>query len=175
MAYLLDYIKSRWASKGSVVTAGVPPETRVDHMPVSRALVACHLAASPELLQGEATETAIFTALSDPLFLQTGPRGLAQQLIGAGLSADLEPLVKLLTVLTQEVTRRMYIEAASQRPEAIGIRLFPLHTSTDSTIQALCSADAHGLGAGVYPFAAVPDNPTPGQPCAFYIRVVTQD
>ncbi|MEO6145990.1 MAG: hypothetical protein ABIT70_02865 [Sulfuriferula sp.] len=175
MAYLLDYIKSRWAPKGSVVTAGVPPETRVDHMPVSRALVACHLAASLQLPQGEATETAIFMALSDPLFLQTGPRGLAQQLIGAGLNADLEPLVKLLTVLTQEITRRMYIEAASQRSEAIGIRLFPLHNSTDAAIQTLCGADAHGLGTGVYPFTAVPDNPMPGQTCGFYIRVVTQD
>lgn len=175
MAYLLDYIKSRWAPKGSVVTAGVPPEARVDQVPVSRALVACHLAASPRLPQGDAVEAAIFAALSDPLFLQTGPRDLAQQLIAAGLDTDLEPLVKLLTVLTQEVTRRMYIEAASQRPEAIGIRLFPLHATQDPTIQALCVVDAHGLGSGVYPFTAVPDNPTPGQPCAFYIRVVTQD
>ncbi len=175
MAYLLDYIKSRWAPKGSVVTAGVPPEARVEQVPVTRELVARHLATSTLLPQGEAIETAIFKALSDPLFLQTGPRALAQQLIGAGLSADLEPLVKLLTVLTQEVTRRMYIEAASQRPEAIGIRLFPLHATMDPAIQALCAADAHGLGNGVYPFTAVPDNPTPGQPCAFYIRVVTQD
>lgn len=175
MAYLLDYIKSRWVPKGSVVTAGVPPEARVAQVPATRALVACHLAASPRLPQGEAAENAIFIALSDPLFLQTGPRQLARQLIAAGLSAELEPLVKLLTVLTQEVTRRMYIDAASQRPEAIGIRLFPLNASADPAIQALCAADAHGLGAGVYPFAAVPDNPTPGQPCAFYIRVVTQN
>jgi len=109
------------------------------------------------------------------LFRQTGPRDLAQQLNAAGLNTDLEPLVKLLTVLTQEVTRRMYIEAASRRPEAIGIRLFPLHTTQDPAIQALCAADAHGLGRGVYPFTSVPDNPAPGQPCAFYIRVVTQD
>ncbi len=175
MAYLLDYIKSRWAPKGSVVTAGIPPEARVEQVPVTRALIARHLAASSRLPQSAATENAIFMALSDPLFLQTGPRALAQQLIAAGLNAELEPLVKLLTVLTQEVTRRMYIDAASQRPEAIGIRLFPLHATADSVIQALCTANAHGLGAGIYPFAAVPDNPTPGQPCAFYIRVVTQN
>ncbi|MHB1175698.1 MAG: hypothetical protein ACYCZJ_11295 [Sulfuriferula sp.] len=175
MAYLLDYIKSRWVPKGSVVTAGVPPEARVDQLPVSRALVACHLAASPRLPQGEASETRIFKVLSDPLFLQAGPRVLAQQLIAAGLSAELEPLVKLLTVLTQEITRRMYIDAASQRPDVIGIRLFPLHASVGPAIQALCATDAYGLGAGVYPFTAVPDNPTPGQPCAFYIRIAVQD
>lgn len=175
MAYLLDYIKSRWAPKGSVVTAGVPPEARVEQVPVTRELIVRHLAASPRLSQGEPAENAIFMALSDPLFLQTGPRALAQQLIAAGFGAELEPLVKLLTVLTQEVTRRMYIDAASQRPEAIGIRLFPLHATADPVIQALCTANTHGLGSGVYPFAAVPDNPTPGQPCAFYIRVVTQD
>lgn len=175
MAYLLDYIKSRWAPKGSVVKAGVPPEARVEQVPVTRALVARHLAASLRLPQGEVTENAIFMALSDPLFLQAGPRPLALQLIAAGLAAELEPLVKLLTVLTQEVARRMYIDAASQRPEAIGIRLIPLHATADAAIQALCAADAHGLGSGVYPFTAVPDNPIPGQPCAFYIRVVTQD
>lgn len=175
MAYLLDYIKSRWVPKGSVVTAGVPPETRVEEVPATRELVARHLAASPRLPHDAVTENAIFMALSDPLFLQTGPRALAQQLIAAGLNAGLEPLVKLLTVLTQEVTRRMYIEAASRRPEAIGIRLFPLHAGADPVIQALCATDAHGLGAGVYPFAAVPDNPTPGQSCPFYIRVVTQN
>lgn len=175
MAYLLDYIKSRWVPKGRVVTAGVPPEARVEQVPVTRTLVARHLAASSRLPQGAATENAIFMALSDPLFLQTGPRPLAQQLIAAGLGAELEALVKLLTVLTQEVTRRMYIDAASRRPEAIGIRLFPLHATADATIQALCATDVHGLGAGVYPFDAVPDNPTPGQPCPFYIRVVTQN
>jgi len=91
MAYLLDYIKSRWAPKGSVVTAGVPPEARVEQVPVTRELVARHLAASTLLPQGEATETAIFKALSDPAVPANRParagaaayRGGAQRRSGA--------------------------------------------------------------------------------------------
>lgn len=172
--YLLNYIKARFAPKGSVVSAGVPPEERLDTVPVTRELIARHLAASPALPRDEAALDTLCTALSDPLFLQTGARPLAQQLIAAGLVAELEPLVKLLNVLTQEVTRRMYIDAARQRPGATGIRLIPLNATADATIHALCTADSHGLGAGVYPFDAVPDNPTPGQPCGFYIRIVTR-
>jgi len=175
MAYLLDYIKSRWAPKGSVVTAGVPPEQRVEQVPVSPGLIARHLAGAPALPQNEATQTMLYTALSDPLFIQTGPRVLAQQLIAHGLAAELEALVKLLTVLTQEVTRQMYIDAARNREGAVGIRLLPIAAQPDAEIAALCSADQHGLGAGAYPFDAVPANPTPGQPCGFYIRVVIKD
>jgi hypothetical protein len=88
MAYLLDYIKSRWAPKGSVVTAGVPPEQRVEAVPVTRALVATHLNASTALPHDAATLDCLVTALSDPLFIQTGARALAQQLIGDGLVAE---------------------------------------------------------------------------------------
>jgi hypothetical protein len=69
----------------------------------------------------------------------------------------------------------MYIDAAPQRDGAIGIRLLSVSSTPDPAIQALCRADTHGLGAGVYPFDAVPDNPAPGQPCGFYIRVVVQE
>ena len=175
MAYLLDYIKSRWAPKGSVVTAGVPPEPRVDTVPVTQSLVAAHLNATASLPHDIATLDSLVAALTDPLFIQTGARPLAQQLIADGLATELEPLVRLLTVLTQEITRRMYIAAAPQRDGAVGIRLLPVSAAPDPTIQTLCHANGYGLGAGVYPFNAVPDNPTPGQPCGFYIRVVVQD
>ncbi|MDR3391497.1 MAG: hypothetical protein P4L77_07130 [Sulfuriferula sp.] len=175
MAYLLDYIKSRWAPKGSVVTAGVPPEQRVDRIPVTPELISRHLAGAPALPQTDAAHTVLYTALSDPLFLQTGARQLAQQLIANGLDAELETLVKWLTVLTLEVTRQMYIDAARDRDGAIGIRLFPIAAQPEAGIAALCNADEYGLGAGVYPFDAVPANPTPGQTCGFYIRVVIDD
>lgn len=175
MAYLLDYIRSRWAPKGSVVTAGVPPEQRVEQVPVTPELIARHLAASPALPQHAAVQTLLYTALSDPLFIQTGPRVLAQQLIASGLEAELEALVKLLTVLTQEVTRQMYIDAARNRDGAIGIRLLPLAPQPDAVIAELCSANSYGIGIGAYPFDAVPANPTPGQPCGFYIRVVIRE
>ena len=173
MAYLLDYIKSRWAPKGSVVTAGVPPEQRVEHVPVTLALIEHHLAASPAIPQDSGDR--LYAALSDPLFIQTGPRVLAQQFIANGLHCELEPLVKLLTVLTQDVTRQMYIDAAPSRDGAIGIRLFPVSANPDAEIAALCTADGHELGPGVYPFNAVPANPTAGQPCGFYIRVVIKE
>lgn len=175
MAYLLDYIRSRWAPKGSVVTAGVPPEQRVEQVPVTPELIARHLAASPALPQHEAVHALLYSTLSDPLFIQTGPRGLAQQLIAGGLEAELEALVKLLTILTQEVTRQMYIDAARNRDGAIGIRLLPVSPQPDAVIVDLCSTDCCGMGVGVYPFDAVPANPTPGQPCGFYIRVVTRE
>jgi hypothetical protein len=170
MAYLLDYIKSRWAPKGSVVTAGVPPEQRVEQVPVTLALIERHLAASPAVAQGSGA--TLYAALSDPLFIQTGPRNLAQQLIASGLHSELEPLVKLLTVLTQDVTRQMYIDAAPNRDGAVGIRLLPVSANADTAVAMLCSVDSYGMGAGIYPFDAVPVNPTPGQPCGFYIRVV---
>lgn len=175
MAYLLDYIKSRWAPKGSVVTAGVPPEQRLDQVPVTPELIARHLSASPSMPQNEQTQAVLYTALADPMFIQTGPRALAQQLIANGLDTELEALVRLLTVLTQEVTRQMYIEAARDRDGAVGIRLLPVATQPPANIAVLCSTDQYGLGAGAYPFDAVPANPTPGQPCGFYIRVVIKD
>lgn len=170
MAYLLDYIKSRWAPKGSVVSAGVPPEQRVEQVPVTLALIQRHLAASPAVPQD--SDAILYTALSDPFFIQTGPRVLAQQLIANGLNSELEPLVKLLTVLTQDVTRQMYIDAAPSRDGAVGIQLLPVSPDHDAKVAVLCSTDMHGLGKGVYPFHAVPANPTPGLPCGFYIRVV---
>ncbi|MEQ1667071.1 MAG: hypothetical protein ABL868_01315 [Sulfuriferula sp.] len=173
MAYLLDYIKSRWAPKGSVVTAGVPPEQRLAQVPVTPELIDRHLAASPVVPQDSGA--TLYAALSDPLFIQTGPRVLAQQLIASGLNSPLEPLVKLLTVLTQDVTRQMYIDAAPNRDGAVGIRLFPVSVNPDAEIAALCAADCYGMGAGIYPFDAVPANPTPGQPCGFYIRVVIKE
>lgn len=175
MAYLLDYIKSRWAPKGSVVTAGVPPEQRVDQVPVTPDLIARHLAGAPSLPQNDTARSMLYAALSDPLFIQTGPRPLAQQLIAGGLDAELEILVKWLTVITLEVTRQMYIDAARHREGAVGIRLFPIASEPQAEIAALCTADSYGLGAGIYPFDAVPANPTPGQTCGFYIRVVLED
>ncbi len=173
MAYLFDYIKSRWAPKGSVVTAGVPPEQRVEQVPVTLALIQRHLAASPAIPQD--SDATLYAALSDPFFIQTGPRVLAQQLIANGLNSELEPLVKLLTVLTQDVTRQMYIDAAPSRDGAVGIQLFPVSPEHDAKIAVLCSTDMYGLGKGVYPFHAVPANPTPGLPCGFYIRVVIRE
>lgn len=174
--FLLDYIKQRWAPKGPVVNAGVPPESRPDQLPVNRELIAQHLAGCPDLPQDSATLEVLLHALSDPLFLQTGARALASELIQRGsIQADLERLVQLLNVLTNEITRRMYIDSARFKDGAIGIRLVSESPAPSSAIRLLVEQDSFGLGAGVYPFEQVPDNPTPGQRCGFYVRVATSE
>jgi hypothetical protein len=170
--FLLDYLKLRWARKGSVVEAGIPPESRPDTVPVTRELIQRHLAANPALPQDAASAETLFHALSDPMFLQTGARSLGHSLVAEGrIQADEEALVQLLHVLANEVTRRMYIDSARQRPGAIGIQLFA-ENPADETVRRLTEADTYGLGPGIYPFDKVPDNPTPGRRCPFYIRVV---
>ncbi|TCV84296.1 hypothetical protein [Sulfurirhabdus autotrophica] len=174
--FLLDYIKQRWAPKGPVVNAGVPPEARPDQVPVTRELIALHLAGSPHLPQDAEALNTLFEALSDPFFIQTGARDLARKLIQQGkIVADLEKLVQLLNVLTNEITRRMYIDSARQKEGAIGIRLFSESPTPIDAIRQLVEQDSHGLGKGIYPFDSVPENPTPGQRCGFYVRVATAD
>jgi len=174
--FLLDYIKQRWAPKGPVVNAGIPPEARPDQLPVNRSLIAQHLAGRPDLPQDAATLEALLHALSDPLFLQTGARDLAHQLIQRGnIKADLERLVQLLNVLTNEITRRMYVDSARSKEGAIGIRLYSESPNPSPAIRLLVEQDSFGLGAGIYPFDQVPDNPTPGQRCGFYVRVATSE
>lgn len=174
--FLLDYIKQRWAPKGSVVNAGIPPESRPDRLPVTQALIAQHLAGCPDLPQNPATLATLLYVLSDPLFLQTGARVLATQLIQQGkIKADLERLVHLFNVLTNEITRRMYVDSARNKEGAIGIRLYAESREPNPSIRLLLGQDSFGLGAGIYPFDQVPDNPTPGQRCGFYIRVAVQE
>ena len=172
--YLLDYIRKRWVRKGPMVEIGIPPESRPRSVPVNRALISCHLAACAELPQDQATQDALLTALNDPLFIQTGARALAQQLIADGkIQTDPEALVQLLHVLTSEITRQMYIASAQAKPGAVGIRLFAEKTTSDAATLELIEQDCFGLGKGVYPFDQVPANPTPGKRCGFYVRVAT--
>lgn len=171
--FLLDYIRQRWQPRGSVVTAGVPPEARPSAIALPEGLIAAHLSACDELPHDSATKHALEVALSDPAAIQFGARAIAQKLIETqAVNADIEALVSLVGVLLAEIARAMYISAARQRDGAIGIRLLP-DPSCDAAAMRLIEQDAHGLGAGVYPFDAVPANPTPGKRCGFYIRVVT--
>ena len=174
--FLLDYIKQRWAPKGPVVNAGIPPESRPEQLPVTQALIAQHLAGCPDLPQDSATLIRLLQALSDPLFLQTGARDLATQLIQQGkIQADPERLIQLFNVLTNEITRRMYVDSARNKEGAIGIRLYAESREPSPAIRLLVEQDSFGLGAGVYPFDQVPDNPAPGQRCGFYVRVAVRE
>lgn len=172
--FLLDYIRQRWQPRGSIVTAGVPPEPRPVAIALPTGLVAEHLGACEDLPHDSATQTAIETAISDLAAIQYGARAIANKLIETkAVAAEPEALVRLIGVLLSEIARHMYISAAQQRDGAIGIRLLAESGNTDTAVARLIDQDAHGLGAGVYPFDQVPANPTPGKRCGFYIRVVT--
>lgn len=169
--FLLDYLRQRWVRKGGVVEAGIPPESRLDALPAPLEMVRTHLAARPELPQDEDFLRALSAAVSDPAFLQDGPSGTAVRIRDRGFDCDATTLTRFLTVLMQEVTRKMYIDAARSREGAKGIRLFPEASPPSPEVATLTSQDRYGLGPGVYPFDAVPANPTPGRPAGFYVRV----
>lgn len=172
--FLLDYIRQRWQPRGSVVSAGVPPQARPTTVLLPAGLIARHLHACADLPHDAATEAALSKAISDPGAIQHGARAIANSLIEhQQVRAELQPLQDLIAVLLAELARRMYISAAQAREGAMGIRLLSEAGNNDADVIRLVTQDLHGLGAGVYPFDAVPDNPTAGKRCGFYVRVVT--
>lgn len=172
--FLLDYIRQRWQPRGSVVSAGVPPQARPATIFLPAGLIARHLHARADLPHDAATEAALTNAISDPAAIQHGARAIAKNLVeNEDVVAELQPLQNLIAVLLAELARTMYINAAQAREGAIGIRLLPETGNSDASVIDLVTQDLHGLGPGVYPFDAVPENPTPGQRCGFYVRVVT--
>lgn len=172
--FLLDYIRQRWQPRGSVVNAGVPPQARPANILLPAGLIARHLHACADLPHDALTEARLANTISDPAKTQHGARALAKNLVeNKGIVAELQPLQNLIAVLLAELARTMYINAAQAREGAIGIRLLPEAGNSDARVMDLVTQDLHGLGPGVYPFDAVPENPTPGQRCGFYVRVVT--
>lgn len=172
--FLLDYIRQRWQPRGSVVSAGVPPEARPATVLLPAGLVARHLHACADLPHDAATEAALAHAISDPAAIQHGARAIAKSLIESGrVHPELQPLQNLIAVLLAELARTMYINAAQAREGAIGIRLLAETGNGDAKVMTLVTQDLYGLGPGVYPFGAVPGNPSPGKRCGFYVRVVT--
>lgn len=172
--FLLDYIRQRWQPRGSVVSAGVPPQERPAAIVLPPDLIGRHLCACDDLPHDAASQAAIAEAISDPAAIQHGSREIARRLIAADrVAAELEALTRLIGVLLSELARHMYISAARERPGAIGIRLMEEPGISDPAVAQLLEQDAYGLGPGVYPFDHVPANPTPGKRCGFYIRVVT--
>lgn len=172
--FLLDYIRLRLQPRGSVVTAGVPPQPRPATIALLQGLVAEQLCACEDLPHDAATQAAIAAAISDAAAIQHGARAIAYKLIETkAVITEPEALVRLIGVLLAEIARHMYISAARQRDGAIGIRVLAEDGVQDAEVIRLMEQDAHGLGAGVYPFDQVPANPRPGKRCGFYIRVVT--
>ncbi|MBU2833361.1 hypothetical protein [Acidithiobacillus ferriphilus] len=163
---------------GVVIDAGIPAQDRVAELPLPEPLFILHyngfglLPENPELRQ-----ILLETARSGD-FLRDMPRVSAQQLAArAGLrvrfGVDVDTVARFFRVLHAEITRRMYVEAARQREGAVGLRLTLLKPETATPEdQAIVNADTHGLGAGVYPFTHIPENPHPGTENPFIIRVV---
>ena len=167
---LLDMIRARFAPKG-VLEAGIPPQERPSALRFDENAIRFHLAAFPVLPQDAAAVGRIHAFLVQPLSLQTGAREGAAQ-FAADWPVDGEALRRLLDVLLAELARALYVEAAARRPGASGSRLLAEPGESDPAVLELVRRDAHGLGPGVYPLAAVPANPRPGQRAGFYVRVV---
>lgn len=165
-------------ASGGVVEAGIPQETRVDELPLGEAEFLQHFHAFGDLPQDERVRTRLLQVLRHPDFLQALPRGTAEQLLAPGSELAAagvapEPLMRFLQLMHGEITRHMYIEAAARRVGAKGIRfLLPEDVAADPDEAAIVQADRHGLGAGGYPFHALPGNPHPGRPVRYYVRVI---
>ncbi len=168
---IFDWLGLRFKPKGAVVEIGVPMQERTERVPLTLELVQRHLQAVTALPATLAEP--VYRLLANPLSMQHSGSELVKQLPAEILEGvDKAALGSLINVLINEVTRRMYIESAGLRPGVVGIRLLAEQDPPPPEIAAITEVDAHGLGKGVYPLNAVPDNPTPGKRCGFYVRVV---
>lgn len=168
---LFDWLGLRFKPKGAVVEIGVPMQERTEQVPLTQELVSRHLAAVAGL--PTTLVEPVYQLLSNPLSMQYSGSELVKQLPAEILEGvDRLALGSLINVLINEITRRMYIESAGLRPGVIGIRLLAEQEPPPAEIAAITEVDVYGLGKGVYPLDAVPDNPTPGRRCGFYVRVV---
>lgn len=164
--------------KSLVLEAGIPPEERVEQLPLSEAQFLRHYNGFNELPEDAKVREILFQALRDPALLLDLPRGTAQRLLSpggalGGSGLDQDSLLRFLNLMHGEITRAMYIKAARDRSGARGIRfMLPEHVTVSEAEHALVEANIHGLGAGGYPFDAIPENPHPGQPARYYVRVI---
>lgn len=167
--------------KSLVLEAGIPPEERVDQLPLSQVQFLRHFNGFGELPDDPQLKDTLLRTLQDPNFLLDLPRGAAQRLLSpggalAGLEISPDALLRFLNLMHGEITRAMYIHAARERIGARGIRfLLPDNVTVPGAEQAIVETDAHGLGAGGYPFDAMPENPHPGQPAKYYVRVILDE
>jgi hypothetical protein len=165
--------------RGVVVEAGVPPQERVDRLPLPEILFARHYHAFADLPDDPELMSELLAWARSPDFLRDLPRQSARRFLaraqGAAGSVEEQCLTAFFKVLHSEITRRMYLEGARHREGVVGIRLRLRDPATaGSAAQALVSDDAHGLGPGIYPLNAVPENPEPGREHPFIIQIVTK-
>ncbi|MGC9128473.1 MAG: hypothetical protein ACP5GA_07040 [Acidithiobacillus sp.] len=165
--------------RGVVVEAGVPPQGRVDCLPLPEILFARHYHGYARLPEDPALMAFLLAWARSPDFLRDLPRQSARRFLasqpGASARTDEQSLTGFFKVLHSEITRRMYLDGARQREGVVGIRLRLRDPATaSSAAQALVANDAHGLGPGIYPLNAVPENPEPGREHPFIIQIVSK-
>ncbi|WP_308388430.1 hypothetical protein [Acidithiobacillus sp. AMEEHan] len=161
--------------RGAVVDAGVPPQERVDELPLPEPLFYLHLRGFGQLPDHPELHQAMLRFATQAEFLRLLPRQSARNFLAAHPQPAIEEntLTVFFQVLFSEITRRMYLDAARQRPDAVGLRFtLAKAESASPAAQTIVTTDAHGLGAGVYPFTHVPENPDPGTENPFIIRIL---
>ncbi len=161
--------------RGAVVDAGVPPQERVEELPLPAPLFYLHYQGFGQLPEDSALQRALSEFVVRADFLRLLPRESARSFLAAHPDSGVaeNTLVAFFRVLFSEITRRMYVDAARQRPEAIGLRFSLAKPETASAAaQSIVSEDVHGLGPGTYPFTHIPENPQPGTENPFVIRIV---
>ncbi|MFA7496837.1 MAG: hypothetical protein WCY67_11085 [Acidithiobacillus sp.] len=164
--------------RGVVIDAGIPNQERVAELPLPEPLFILHyngFGAFPE--NAELRHLLLDTARNAD-FLRDLPRVSARQLeeksaLQARFGLELETVVQFFKVLHSEITRRMYVDSARQREGGAGLQ-FTLRDPEKATTEdrAIVVANDHGLGAGIYPFTHIPQNPHPGRENPFIIRIV---
>lgn len=167
--------------KGLVLEAGIPPEERVDALPLPEAQFLRHYHGFGELPDDAQLRSTLLQILRQPDFLADLPRGTLHKLLApggplAGAAVDPDALLRFLGVMHGEITRQMYIDSARRRVGARGIRFhLPAGAAASPEEQAIVEADPHGLGPGGYPFGALPENPHPGRAAKYYVRVILDE
>ena len=161
--------------RGAVVDAGVPPQERVDELPLPAPLFYLHLQGFGQLPDDPELHQVLLDFATQANFLRLLPRQSARSVLAEHPQAQVDEntLTAFFRVLFSEITRRMYIDAARQRPEAAGLRFtLAKPDNASAAAQAVVATDAHGLGPGAYPFTHIPENPQPGTENPFVIRIL---
>jgi len=165
--------------RGVVVDAGIPPQDRVDRLPLPEVLFARHYHGFARLPEDPCLMQSLLAWARTPEFLRDLPRSSARRFLATDLGRaqqlDEQTLTEFFKILHSEITRRMYLEGARQREGVVGVRLRLRDPEKASgAARALVASDSHGLGPGVYPLNAVPENPESGREHPFIIQIVTR-
>ncbi len=166
------------APAGVLVDAGIPPQERVAELPLPEPLFIAHYNGFGELAEDAELRALLLATARAGEFLRDLPRRSAQGLeervgLEARFGVPVDTVARFFRVLHGEITRRMYLEAARQREGAVGVSFVLIHPEQATGPQRrIVEADDFGLGAGVYPFNHIPENPEPGKENPYIIRVV---